>query len=92
MYAVQLIGNVVSFLIILNDDHNFINYFNFILATDKDSVVEGNNSKTEADNSDLICVFGKLKIKVGDRLNTDGTNLVCTCQTPPHLHCEDTST
>ncbi|KAG8231398.1 hypothetical protein J437_LFUL011334 [Ladona fulva] len=55
-----------------------------------DTIIEGPNHKNpspEAEEKELFCKFGSLKLYLQDKLGDDSSNSDCTCITPPYPTC-----
>jgi hypothetical protein len=51
----------------------------------EEKVIE--SARSDSDNPDLKCNFGKLKLNVGDVINSDDKCNTCKCGVPPLVHC-----
>lgn len=59
-------------------------FFCIYLATESDERIPNAKSTNESEH---FCMFGKLKLNIGDELKTEENDETCTCVTPPFLQC-----
>ncbi|KAG5675687.1 hypothetical protein PVAND_005571 [Polypedilum vanderplanki] len=55
-------------------------------------IIRNHNNQTRSNDASLKCIFGDLKMSIGDSLSPEYENdcTVCTCKVPPHPTCVNT--
>lgn len=56
-------------------------------ADSKDEIVPGEMQYNIGNDSNMICNFGRLQLRVGDKVKSDKFCLECSCTIPPMVHC-----
>ena len=59
----------------------------FKCPTLKDELIKSPVRSAVLDEAEQQCIYGKIKMNVGDEIKHDDECVTCKCTTPPMLHC-----